>query len=864
VTTSLLPPPPDFRRAVRAARRTHAALETLHRCGARTFAQLFGSRQGGAAPTGQAQTSAIDTLLQVGLLKRSPDGGLYSDYLITPWEEAFYVTDFPEGRRDEVFAPFPETRFFSTLLQARPGDTVLDLGTGSGILLLEAARRGATGLGIDCSERALAFARANAVLNGLEAQVRFEPGDLTQPGDAWGKPTLVLSNPPFEPVPDVPGALPLPVHSDGGPYGDAVVTKMLAALAQWSHRPALIQLVLFSLGKTSTDEFLGDHIHLKGILAQTGHSLGAMVELHELAKPIRLKDFLILTSKDGLAVVQQQLSWLEAKGFQTLHWLFATLYLPKPPVPTWAQPVRWVPYDKHCHNDECFLWALASPKRRPATLDVRDEADIAARHLLALIEAREEMMAGQPVDLFLSDDAIRRYMETLLRDDTLLNGARRLLLVDLRRTPAGGPSIGGVVIVTAEDTKFEKYSFGQLQALTEEQLGTRVGAVRCDVGAWGARRVDASETKYLKWDIAVGTLSEVLLDQTDGSERGELPAGVIQRFVLLSAPEECLSPVRQRFFANLLSELAGNAHTVKLRRAFASYSVAHPLKHRLGQLHADFGDLWDAYEALAPMKQLPSFEGLTPYGENDEDPAQTLPRQIQICKQLIDKIYAFAELSHLLHFALVGDAEQALAARSAREFRFVTTSEFNLTDEIDSVVREINSVVRLFDPKSPATAKPLTFSQPVEFKAVITPFARVGENSTVRLQDIIYREVLYEIFSNVAEHGLADEAGSVPVTIRAIFIESAPAIEVSNAAKPAALENLRRSPGAPLNDPNEWTEWERLSPSGLTFVANTLRATGAGRLLYRYSLQRESAASLFSVAVIFRGLTLLPEPSNGG
>ncbi|MBI1240007.1 MAG: peptide chain release factor N(5)-glutamine methyltransferase [Alphaproteobacteria bacterium] len=75
--------------------------------------------------------------------------------------------------------------------------TILDLGVGSGALLLTAlcAFRNATGLGIDRSIAALAVARGNADALGLSARVRFACGDwmaaLAAPFD------LVLANPPY-------------------------------------------------------------------------------------------------------------------------------------------------------------------------------------------------------------------------------------------------------------------------------------------------------------------------------------------------------------------------------------------------------------------------------------------------------------------------------------------------------------------------------------------------------------------------------------------------------------------------------------------------------------------------------------------
>ncbi len=63
----------------------------------------------------------------------------------------------------------------------RPGMHVLDLGTGSGILALAAARLGATSvLALDIDPQAAAVARENVRLNGLEAVVQVEEDGLDE------------------------------------------------------------------------------------------------------------------------------------------------------------------------------------------------------------------------------------------------------------------------------------------------------------------------------------------------------------------------------------------------------------------------------------------------------------------------------------------------------------------------------------------------------------------------------------------------------------------------------------------------------------------------------------------------------------
>src|SRR5207244_8337371 len=81
-----------------------------------------------------------------------------------------------------VFSPTSTSRTLADALEITPGDTVIDVGCGSGVLAFVAAKLGAAKIyGVDLSHRAVEAARDNAKRLGLEHRCEFRQGDLLEP-----------------------------------------------------------------------------------------------------------------------------------------------------------------------------------------------------------------------------------------------------------------------------------------------------------------------------------------------------------------------------------------------------------------------------------------------------------------------------------------------------------------------------------------------------------------------------------------------------------------------------------------------------------------------------------------------------------
>lgn len=111
----------------------------------------------------------------------------------------------------DVLDPRPETETLIEAALAQPFGSVLDMGTGSGCILLTllAERPFAVGLGSDLSEPALQVAAGNARALDLGARCDFRAGSwygALKPGD--GPFDLIVSNPPYIALNEMQGLSP--------------------------------------------------------------------------------------------------------------------------------------------------------------------------------------------------------------------------------------------------------------------------------------------------------------------------------------------------------------------------------------------------------------------------------------------------------------------------------------------------------------------------------------------------------------------------------------------------------------------------------------------------------------------------------
>lgn len=156
-----------------------------------------------------------------------------------------------------VYAPQADTALLMDCLaeeELGPGDRTLDLCTGTGVVAIAAARRGAEATATDISGVALAAARCNARLHG--SRIRLKHGDLTTPVEDE-RFDVVTVNPPYVPAasPHAPARGPSRAW-DAGPDGRLLLDRICSAVPSVLAPNGVLLLVQSSLAgvEASLDE----------------------------------------------------------------------------------------------------------------------------------------------------------------------------------------------------------------------------------------------------------------------------------------------------------------------------------------------------------------------------------------------------------------------------------------------------------------------------------------------------------------------------------------------------------------------------------------------------------------------------------
>lgn len=285
-------------------------------------------------------------------------------------------------RRELVLGVGGASTTLANLAVRRPVRSVLDLGTGSGVQALHAARHAQRVTATDLNPRALAFARLTLALSGFD-HVETVEGSLFEPVGQQ-KFDLIVSNPPFVISPGSRF-----VYRDGGMAGDDLCRSLVRSAAAHLEAGGYCQL-LANWQHVKGEDW---HDRLAGWVAGTG--LDAWVVQREVQDVAQYAELWLRDGGDHLAGREayeaRYNEWLdafEAAGVEGIGFGWITLRnsgaeQPAVRIEEWPHPVEQ-PLGPHIER-----WFA----RQDFLREHDDAALLAARYLLADEVVQEQVGA---------------------------------------------------------------------------------------------------------------------------------------------------------------------------------------------------------------------------------------------------------------------------------------------------------------------------------------------------------------------------------------------------------------------------------------------------------------------------------------
>jgi len=103
---------------------------------------------------------------------------LVASALVLPAQAQQPAWAWDDGTVPYVVTPMEIVERMLRMAEVGPGDTIIDLGSGDGRIVIEAAKRGARGLGVDLDPSLVKLATENARKAGVTDRARFETRDI--------------------------------------------------------------------------------------------------------------------------------------------------------------------------------------------------------------------------------------------------------------------------------------------------------------------------------------------------------------------------------------------------------------------------------------------------------------------------------------------------------------------------------------------------------------------------------------------------------------------------------------------------------------------------------------------------------------
>ena len=148
---------------------------------------------------------------------------------------------------ENVYEPAEDTFLFAENLHVQADDTVLDMGSGCGVLGIIAAKKARSVLAVDVNPHAVRSTKVNATQNGTSDRMAFMQGDLFSALHNLTKFTVVLFNAPYLPITEGETCSLIELSWNGGDSGRLVIDRFIAAVRDHLEQDGRVMLMQSTL-----------------------------------------------------------------------------------------------------------------------------------------------------------------------------------------------------------------------------------------------------------------------------------------------------------------------------------------------------------------------------------------------------------------------------------------------------------------------------------------------------------------------------------------------------------------------------------------------------------------------------------------